>query len=138
MNRSSGRSWLWLLGGVLLGFGIVSLPSIGLLVLPVAALVILASAVWARPRDSSLALVGASLPFLYVAFRHRGGPGRRCGEGDGFGWCAELLDPRPWLVIGLAFLVLGAGLFLANQAWTRRRRRQEQTSEAGRTTEPSP
>lgn len=119
-RQSSANSWLWPAGGFLLGLGIVSLPSIGLLVLPVAAATLVAAAAWGRGKDATLALVGAGLPFLYVAFLHRGGPGQRCGQTDTGGWCQDLLDPRPWLLIGLALVGLGLGLFLRVRSRPRR------------------
>jgi hypothetical protein len=54
---------------------------------------------------------GAGVPFLYVAYVNRQGPGTVChaiGTGRYRGSeCGEVLDPWPWLVVGLVLIAVG-------------------------------
>ena len=103
---------LWLLGGAAVGFGIASLPSIGMFVLLGAVAILLAAGVTTRGQGWPLVLAGAALPFLLVAWLHRGGPGWVTYETATGGGGGELLDPRPWLFVGLGLLV-ASGVLLA-------------------------
>jgi hypothetical protein len=87
------RFWLWALAGGLVTFSLVAAASIGLFVLPVAALV---TALAARSRRFTLeslgGLVGAGAIFILIAWLQRA-PG-------GFDW-------RPWLLAGAVLAALG-------------------------------
>lgn len=110
---------LWLVGGLLLGLGVASLPSIGLFLIPAGILVLLLVGIVGRGRGWPLVLLGLAAPPLWVAWLHRGGPGERCWETPTTRGCEELLNPAPWLAAGL-FLLL---LFILALALSRRARR---------------
>jgi hypothetical protein len=89
-----GRFWLWAVAGALVTFSFVAAASIGLLILPFAALATAFIARSTRDRAEPLgALVGAAAICFLIAWLQRG-PG-------GF-------DSRPWLAAGI--LLAGAGL----------------------------
>lgn len=98
---------LWLLGGAVFTFLGLSLPSalfIGLLL----AVVFAAVLSW-RSWLPGL-LTGVSLPLLWVAWRHRSGPGWEAWWTPTGGGSQELLDPLPWLLVGAGLLVTAVGL----------------------------
>lgn len=111
-----GGLMLWLAGGAALGFGVASLPSIGMLVLPVAVVILVAAGIVTRGQGWPLVLAGAALPLLWVAWLHRRGPGWVSYETDTGGGGSELLDPVPWLLTGLGLLLL-AGVLLLLTRW---------------------
>lgn len=62
-------------------------------------------------RDSAFGLLtGAGLLLLYVAYVQRDGPGTTCWHTATAGGCEEHLDPVPWLVVGIVFVVAGVVL----------------------------
>jgi hypothetical protein len=88
-----GRFWLWSLAGALVTFSLVAAASVGLLVMPVAALATFFVARKTRDRAELLgALVGAAGVCFAIAWIQRA-PG-------GF-------DARPWLVAGIVLAVAG-------------------------------
>lgn len=113
---------LWLVGGAAVGFGVASLPSIGMFVLLGAVPVLLAAGFATRGQGWPLVLAGAALPLLWVAWLHRGGPGWVTYETqDGVSGGGELLDPRPWLLVGLG-LIAASSVLLALDRRLRRTR----------------
>jgi hypothetical protein len=89
-----GRFWLWAIAGALVTFSFVAAASIGLLILPFAALATAFIARSTRARAEPLgALVGAAAICFLIAWLQRGPGG---------------LDSRPWLAVGI--LLAGAGL----------------------------
>jgi hypothetical protein len=88
-----GRFWLWSVAGALVTFSLVAAASIGLLILPFAAVAMFFVARGTRGRAEPLgALVGAASICFVIAWLQRA-PG-------GF-------DSRPWLVAGIALAVGG-------------------------------
>lgn len=88
------RFWLWALAGALVTFSLITAASIGLFILPVAALVTAFVARSTRFRAEPLgALVGAGAICLLIAWLQRA-PG-------GFDW-------RPWLLAGVVLAGFGA------------------------------
>jgi len=79
-----------------------------LVVLPAAAI---AFFIWRRPaaRESAFgALSGAGLTLLAIAYLQRDGPGETCRPIPGPGvQCDEHLNPLPWLVLGILFVLGG-------------------------------
>ncbi len=85
-----GRFWLWAIVGALVTFSFVAAASIGLLILPFAALATVFIARSTRDRAEPLgSLVGAALICFLIAWLQRAAGG---------------FDARPWF---------GAGIFLA-------------------------
>ncbi|WP_151526096.1 hypothetical protein [Serinicoccus kebangsaanensis] len=109
VTRWSG-GLLWLLTGGAGTLALLSLPSIGLLLVPLVGLGAVL-AVRGDARSFPWALVGAAGPLLWVAWRHRQGPGEHCRRADGVTGCGELLDPWPFLVAALAAVAVAATLF---------------------------
>jgi hypothetical protein len=120
-RRTTTWSWfaLWLLAGAALAFSLVDLPAYGLLVLPFAVASVVALTVRHRLDRSAWGLLcGIGLLSLYVAYVQRQGPGTVTWHTATASGGATYMDPRPWLVAGLLFIVLGSvGAFL----WRRRR-----------------
>jgi len=90
-----GRFWLWALAGGLITLSFVGAASIGLLVLPFAALATAFVARSTRRRAEALGLLvgAASICFLVAGLQLGGGNGG--------------LDPRPWLVAGVLLTAIG-------------------------------
>jgi len=102
-------SWLWfvvwLSVGALVAIGLVSLGPLALLP---ALLITLAVASSSAARRSAWGLAsGIGVVSLLVAYVQREGPGTTCWRTATGGGCAEHLDPRPWLIAGVALLLLG-------------------------------
>ena len=107
-SRAAVQFALWTAvgaGGVL---GVLTAPTIGLLVLPMAA-VLAAVLVWRR--RVRLAgpgiLTGLGLLPCYIAYLNRGGPGAVCITSATGGSCPQEWSPWPWLGVGLGFVVAG-------------------------------
>lgn len=100
----------WGLLGLLLSFGIASLPSIGLFVLAAAIVVAVIMVVRRVPlRAMPALLIGAAITPLYIAARNIRGPGMLCDESLS---CGELYNPWPFAIIGALLLLVGAMLLL--------------------------
>jgi hypothetical protein len=105
--------WAWAVVGCALALGAVSLGP--LLLLPVVTL----SVVLARrtSRSSALGLLtGVGLLLLFVAYLNREGPGTTCWDHGTVSGCDQHLNPLPWLVLGLGFVVAGVGAFAVIRA----------------------
>jgi hypothetical protein len=77
------------------------------------------------PRGSALGLLsGSGASLLVVAYLQRDGPGMTCWRTATGGGCTQHLDPRPWLVAGIAFALSGIVL----HAVMRRPRRPESST----------
>jgi hypothetical protein len=93
-DKETGRGcrwfWAWTATGALFMFSFVSGLSIGLFLLPLAA-VALVTIAWYSPHRAERTgfAAGAGFVLLLIAYLHRGGD--------------HGLDPAPWLVGGLAF-----------------------------------
>jgi hypothetical protein len=89
--------WLWSLAGALVTFSVLAAASIGLFVLPLAALVTALIARRMQDRAELLgALVGAGAVCAVIALLQRGSGG---------------LDARPWLVAAAVLAGLGIASF---------------------------
>lgn len=97
---------LWLLGGLLVGLGVASLPSIGWFLIAVGTPTLLLAGILGRGRGWSLMFLGLATPLLWVAWLHRGGPGERTWETPSGAGLEETLDPMPWLTAGMILLLL--------------------------------
>jgi hypothetical protein len=89
----SWRFWLWSLAGALISFSLIAAASVGLFVLPFAALALFFVARQTRDRAEMLGgLVGAAAICLAIAWIQRGPGG---------------LDAGPWLVAGIVLAAAG-------------------------------
>jgi hypothetical protein len=112
---SWGAFAVWTVAGVAFGFSLVVIPSLAAILLVVALVMgILRPALFGSAVGS---LAGVGLMSVYIAFVQRQGPGTVCWQTATASGCDEYLDPRPWLVAGLAMIVIAVVV----QA-TRRRR----------------
>jgi hypothetical protein len=106
---SCGWFWAWVPIG---SAGVVGLISLGYLTLApaiaIGALILRSAA--ARGSVSGL-LTGAGLPLLLVAFLNRDGPGTTCWHTGTSAGCDQHLNPLPWLLLGLALVVVGSLAF---------------------------
>lgn len=103
---------LWAAVGVLTGFGVVGMLTIGAFMIGSA--VILAAVGLVLPASRSNAALAAVpglgvLP-LIVAFNNLGGPGERCWSDATSSGCDELLNPWPFAIP--AVLLIGVGVWL--------------------------
>jgi hypothetical protein len=89
------RFWAWSLAGALVTFSLIAAASVGLFVLPFAALALAFASRRTRSRAEMLGgLVGAGAVCLAIAWLQRGSGG---------------LAARPWVVAGIVLAVAGAG-----------------------------
>jgi hypothetical protein len=104
----------WLVLGVGLAFGLLSIMTVGIFVLPLEAIAMFLYGRRGSSASGHSGLVsGAGLPLFYVAFLNRAGPGDVCrGLGGGGEECVQEWSPWPWLVAGLLLLVAGLGFFV--------------------------
>lgn len=102
----------WVAVGAGYAFGVLAILSIGVFVLSVAvvATIVLVSRPLGRAGVAGL-VSGLGLPLLYVAFLNRAGPGTVCTATATSRTCSDEWNPWTWLVVGIAFLVLGCILF---------------------------
>lgn len=118
MNLSTVRSgprapwWscaCWLLVGSIAGVGVLSLLTIGALLVIVAGVLGVAGALIPALRNGSAwsLLSGTGTALLIVAWLNRRGPGDVCeGTARGDVTCAETSNPWPFLVLGLVLFIV--------------------------------
>ena len=104
---------LWILIGVVRVLSLASLISVGLFILPlpIAGAILLLN----RPRRMVAAgVLCAATGFgpLILAYFNRPGPGHICHTDTQGVSCGDYLNPWPWLVLGTAFWLGAAVLFL--------------------------
>jgi hypothetical protein len=120
----------WALVAIGLIAALASLLSFGLFLFPlvVAAVVVLATRP-GRARGAAIALIGAGVGPLLLAWLNRDGPGRVCRDfpPDGIA-CAQELNPWPYAAAGAG--CLGVALILFRSARTGNRRRRTQRPDA--------
>lgn len=116
MDTQSAPAWRWFAAWVLVGglyaLSLVSMLTIGLLVLPIPLLATFLLGRHQEARPGMLGLVaGVCIPLFYVALLNRNGPGMICSAIEGGTGCTEEMSPWPWSAAGLAFLVGGTSAF---------------------------
>lgn len=101
-----GWFWAWVVVGAVGAFGLISfgLPFVSGPALLVGALMALSPA--AR-RSSFGLLTGTGVPLLLVAYAQRDGPGTTCYHTATSAGCDQHLNPVPWLLLGLALVIVG-------------------------------
>ena len=110
---------LWGLVGAFIGLGFFGLWTIGLFFLLAAVILTVICLVIPRFRNrSAVAIVaGLGLPFLFIAWLNRGGPGWVCSTTDTTEHCFEAWNP--WIFLGVGLALIAGGVVLA---WLGRRR----------------
>jgi hypothetical protein len=110
IDASAGhRRWFlaWFAVGVIVGSGLVSLLTIGIVVVAVG----VAAAIWLAPRHGGRAtwgvVSGLGVPVLYLAFLNRRGPGTICEVTSQSTHCADEWSPWPFVLVGTMLAVGG-------------------------------
>jgi len=109
------RAWFgaFTLLGAAWAFSLVSILSIGMVILPLATVATVVLLTRRSSRQGLPGLVaGLGAPLVYVAYRNRAGPGQVCTELAARSSCTQDLDPLPWLIVGLCLVAVGAVAFL--------------------------
>jgi hypothetical protein len=113
---SAPADWAYFVAWAVIGGGfcvaVLGALTIGIFVLPVA---MGAAILLGTRRRGTTGVIGAvgglGLPLLYVAYLNRDGPGNVCHAlRGGGGSCSDEWDPWPFLVVGVALVVLAAVL----------------------------
>jgi hypothetical protein len=101
----------WCVIGAALCLGVLSLLSVGALVL-LATFIVCGFLLWAVDFGWAMAgmLSGAAFPLLYVAWLNRDGPGTICTYSATGHKCGD--ESSPWPLVAVAFLLLVAGVVL--------------------------
>jgi hypothetical protein len=105
MTREIGSFAAWALVGFALALSAVSLGP--LVSIPAAVVAVLMIRRPAARRSAFGAPVGAGLLLLFMAYVNREGPGTTCWENETTISCGGHLNPLPWLLLGVAFVVGG-------------------------------
>lgn len=121
MNENKPSWWTffaWPVVGAALAVSVLGAMTIGLFVLPFAIAGLLALLKWGGNRKSGVGVIsGLGLPFLYIAYLNRGGPGMVCGATSNGGQeCTQEWSPWPWLIIGVVLVALGVTLFIRSRS----------------------
>ena len=104
--------WFCAWAGVGIGFAL-GISALGLVAVPVALLAAIVLVVRHHAGRAAFGtLVGVGLLSLYVAYVQRAGPGTVNWHTATASGSDQYLDPRPWLVVGVLLVVVGAVAFL--------------------------
>lgn len=99
----------WAATGAIVSFGVVSILTIGVFLLPIGLVLVIAGVAWKASRnESAIAAVGglAAAP-LYLAWLNRKGPGTVCETlPDGVNSCSERWSPWPFLAVAAILLIV--------------------------------
>ncbi|MFJ9634799.1 hypothetical protein ACIRU8_44635 [Streptomyces sp. NPDC101175] len=122
-DSSRGRTWPWFLAWLGIGaagsLALLTIPTIGLYLFPLAAVAAGAVAFRRGARHGLPGLLsGLGLPLLYVAYLNRRGPGTVCTTTATSQSCVDEWSPWLWLAAGVVLFLAGLGWFTA---LTRRR-----------------
>ena len=104
----------WPIVGAALAVSVLGMMTIGLFVFPFALLGLLAMLKWGgNPKSRVGLLSGVGLPFIYIAYLNRGGPGMVCSPyANGGQQCTQEYSPWPFLIVGAILILLGVVMFL--------------------------
>jgi hypothetical protein len=105
----SRHGWfaVWVVVGCGLALGTVSLALGPLVLIPAALAAVLLIRRPAARSSAYGAPIGVGLLLLFVAYVNREGPGTTCWQHGTTSGCGEHLNPLPWLLLGVAFVVGG-------------------------------
>jgi hypothetical protein len=107
----------WALAGASGVLGVLSILTIGIFVLPLAALLAGLLAWRLRgPQAGPGLLTGAGVLPLVIAYLNRGGPGMVCASSAQTVSCQQKMSPWPWLATGLVLTAVGVALGVAIRA----------------------
>lgn len=122
----------WMTVGAIASFTVLGAFSVlGLIALPIAALVAWPTVRRSRGAGASGILTGLGIPCLYVAYLNRQGPGNVCTYyADGGQSCVQEYNPLLWA--GAALVLIATGLFI----FTFQRRRKHTIPSGSRSTGP--
>jgi hypothetical protein len=98
--------WFWAWAAV----GAIAMLSLDLGLLaaaPALALGALVATAGDSRRSVAGVLTGAGLPLLWVAYVQRQGPGTTCWHQASAAGCDQHLNPLPWLIVGIMFVIAG-------------------------------
>ena len=103
----------WCVVGAALCFGVISLLSVGALVL-LATFFVCGFLLWAVDFGWGMAgmISGAGLPLLYVAWLNRDGPGTVCTVHGLATECTDEWSPWPFLAVAVVLAVVGVVVFV--------------------------
>ena len=102
----------WALVGALAMFGALSILTVGIFLLALAAALGVLTVRTAGLGAGTLgALAGCGVPLAYVGWLNRGGPGTVCHAIPRGTSCTEAWSPWPWWCAAALFLVAGTTLF---------------------------
>ena len=103
----------WAVVGALAMFGALSILTVGIFVLALAAVLGVLTVRRAGLTAATLGLVaGCGVPLAYVGWLNRGGPGTVCHAITHGTSCTEAWSPWPWWCAAAVFLVAGTMIFL--------------------------
>ncbi len=107
VSTAAAYGW-WVVVGAVLGFGMASLLTVGIFVLPVgvALAVIGARRPALRTRAAGGMLAGVGLIALYIAWLNRGGPGTVCHYTATTTECGERWSPWPFVVVAVLLVLV--------------------------------
>jgi len=109
--RSTWHAYIWwTLTGLLGGFGIASILTIGAPLLGVAAVAALVGTLRPSLRGAPVASCGfgVAVPILWIAWLNRGGPGTVCHTSATEASCTDEWSPWPFVVVAVALVVATA------------------------------
>jgi hypothetical protein len=110
--RADQPAWtyvLWGAVGVLIGFGVVGILTIGIFLLGLAFILAIVGVAFPASRSAAALAVlpGLGVLPLVVGLNNLGGPGERCSSTQSSLSCIELLSPWPFLLPGIVLIVIG-------------------------------
>ena len=114
-GSSTGWGWFlaWFGAGALVASAFLGALTIGIFVLPIAGALIVLLATRRNAFNGVAGLIsGLGLPILLVAYFNREGPGNICNITATSTSCTEEWSPWPWLLIGVAVVVVGVVVFV--------------------------
>jgi hypothetical protein len=103
----------WAAIGVGYSLGLLSLLTVGAVILALTAIATIVLTRWRRAVGGASGLVvGAALPVFYVAYLNRDGPGTVCTSDARSESCMDEWSPWPFIAAGLLLVAVGSVMFV--------------------------